>query len=214
MDVNIPYELLFNILLAIKSIKDVLNICASNSIINRICNDDYFWKQRIGLDYPNLSTLIPATDNTYKQLYQRTALIPIVKNITVELPESFDNVCFVNIQPPYVVVDYTYVGLTKSIGEKSYKLGNDAAIIKFGGKWGLAYLPRTADNNARNRVPYKSITWLNNLDEVKNAIDQLLGNNYYIIGRFSISNDEYNKLTDKGFIARINEKTFIQTLTN
>jgi len=59
MEVTIPNEVLFDILFKIENINDVMNLCATNKIIQAVCDDDYFWKHRFELDYPDLSPITP-----------------------------------------------------------------------------------------------------------------------------------------------------------
>lgn len=55
MDSSLVYitrEILFNILLRV-DLFYLLNICSAGKEINNICDDEYFWKKRLQLDYPN-----------------------------------------------------------------------------------------------------------------------------------------------------------------
>lgn len=209
MEVSIPYELFFNILLKTKKINDALNLCATNTAIQAICNDDYFYLLRFKLDFPDLSTLKPPTDQTYKQLYQLISSTGIGKNLTIKVPEVMKDILFVYIYPPYTITEVALVGLTEVIGRHYYVLTPDSAIYKYGDRWNFIQFPRDADNDKRIDIFAKSTNWLNNIDEVQNIINYLLQNGYYVIKDTYISDKNFAKLKRNNLIGKINEYTRI-----
>lgn len=60
---NLPYELLYNILIRLK-IEDIINVCESNKRLSDICKDHLFWAKKANLDlgYPIEKFLNPRVD--------------------------------------------------------------------------------------------------------------------------------------------------------
>ena len=64
---NIAPEILFKILLS-TDYRDLASYCLGNTNIYNICQDEYFWKQKLDKDYPGLRQYTP-TNLTYQQQY-------------------------------------------------------------------------------------------------------------------------------------------------
>jgi hypothetical protein len=209
----VPYEVLFDLLLKIRNISDVIKMCSTNSMIKAICDSDYFWKLRFEVDYPSLSLLVPFSNQTYRQLYEWIMSIGIGSNLSIIMPRHLNDVLLVYPTPPFTITDAVYVPLTESTGRHYYSLSADAAIHKFKGKWKLVQYPRESDINERKDILYNKepILWLNTLDDVKNIITQLLASGYYIIKNTSIPKSKLDKLQQKGLIGKINEHTWTET---
>lgn len=64
----LPPELLEK-LIFLGSIKDILSWRNTNTLINLICQDDNFWKDKVNNDYPNY------VGSPYKNSYEETAIL-------------------------------------------------------------------------------------------------------------------------------------------
>ena len=53
---NIAPEVLFKILLD-SNYRDLTSYCLGNTNIYNICQDEYFWKQKLDRDYPGFKTI-------------------------------------------------------------------------------------------------------------------------------------------------------------
>jgi len=135
MDATIPNEVLFNILLKIENINDVMNMCATNTAIRAI------WKHHFELDYPDISLEIIPNGLTYKQIYQSISSIGIGINLTNKYPENLNT-----------ITDLVNVGLTEIGGKHRYRLTADAAIQKVRDRWKFLYYPRDANDKERIEI--------------------------------------------------------------
>ncbi|HSW76867.1 MAG TPA: hypothetical protein VLG50_07465 [Candidatus Saccharimonadales bacterium] len=63
----LPKDAMFQVLLH-SNMNTIMSLCQTDKTINTICKDQYFWQQKILIDYPNLAPLPQKPD--YQKLYQ------------------------------------------------------------------------------------------------------------------------------------------------
>ena len=167
---TLPYEILFKILLEVPRHNTVLKICATNSVINQICNDDYFWQKRYEKYYPKLSGTQPQVGSTYKQLYLNVSAMGIAHNL--RSPPQIENkisLHFIRPEPPYVLANLTKLPMTE-IGGNHFTIIYPDIILKqtTPGIWSIHVYPRTISNIKRNILDNTPTGTLSNQDELIN----------------------------------------------
>jgi hypothetical protein len=207
---NIPYELLFEILLKVRDIVDVLNMCATNSNINSICSDDYFWQRKFMLDYPKLKDVTPRGDSSYQNLYQYIYLSRIGQHLSIQ-PDFNSHISFIIPEPYYHILN-NYYGKFKI--EPDIKIFKNTTLEEFysdpsnigenfdkqlqrypEGQWHQkTYIRKTDRFQVEKVFTSKSMS----TEEMIGAVNKLLRRGYYVLWDPMLSRDEYDSLRKKG----------------
>jgi len=149
------YETLFNILLKISDIDDLLNLCSTNTAIKSICDDDYFWKLRFEQDYPNLS-IRPSEGMTYKELYEKYYTTGFANRLIVPpvINQFMSVIYLIYPNPPYTIEDLFISKATQIGGDEYYILIPDIYIVnsKRLGYWLVFEYPREYNQDKRNNM--------------------------------------------------------------
>lgn len=124
---GLPYELLFNLLLDVKDIGKVINMCATNSSVQMICDDDFFWKKRFELDFPLVNNVTLTEGQTYKLAYQGFYLTGIGNILMIDL-NLHSIMWLIKPSPPYTIEKRFYANLTELGGEDIYIFVPDIRI--------------------------------------------------------------------------------------
>ena len=197
---SLPTELLFELLLKVSSVEDVMKMCRTNKSLNRICQDDYFWRKRLEKDYPHLVTL-NSTMN-FKDRYQWIYDTGIGSNIEIDF-ESLNSeiMSFIVPRPPYSVIDI-FINPNVHI----YQLAADCQIIPFEGGWNIVYFDRSDDIETRLSKTYmlEPDDIVTTVEELKEVIDDL-----FVLGfcpvKINMQADTYLNLQRRGLVSNLFE---------
>jgi len=178
----LPYEMLFKILLETRNINMVLKMCSTNTIINQICNDDYFWKQRFKRDHPNLSKIQPSIGSNYRELYKWIYSTGIEPTLCAPPIISYETLMFIKPEPPYTLAEVVVVDIVGIGGTTHYNILSDISLYKDkdSGIWDVYIFPRNTSTEGRHRIINADpIMILNNRDELITYVNNLINDGYY-----------------------------------
>lgn len=218
---TIPNELLFEVLLKIKDINDVINICSTNKTIKAICDNEIFWKSRFELDYPNLKISPSSMKITYKQAYQSFYLTGIANKLRYPVIYDGTPIGFIKPEGPYKIIKVFTPKFTELGGIETYMLmpdiimsvmSNDSLMKSKVGQWRTATYPRTHSFTGFNGIRQTDIKYFISEKEAFDYISSLIAKGFYQMTDKMMTSNEVENLNKMGYLLSIDEVTDIRDL--
>jgi len=205
----LPYEILFEILLDIKGVKTVINLCGTNSVINAICNDQYFWKKRLERVYPRIA--FGDVDADYKEIYKWAHNTGIGNLLRYPPKNSGKVLTFIKPDPSYALNRIFRADTINIGGVEIFRILPDIVIRQNSrGKWRVDELPRNLSKEDRNLILRNNPTKiLHNENELNSYISNLVTQGYFQLASQNISGKQFRSLNKKGYIGNIINTTII-----
>lgn len=187
-------------------------ICATNTTIKAICDDDFFWKSRFEQDYPDLKISPLPIETTYKQTYQAFYSTGIADKLQYPITYSGSVIYFIKPRPPYRIQKIFTPELTELGGTEQYIIMPDITLGKLSDRWRAARYPRSDVLDNLKRVPQTEIKYFTSDNESIDYINSLVTEGYYQITNGILTSSQIEKLNKKGYIHHFDDIIDIQEL--